>query len=208
MSNKNVQELVEEAKSPGTFNILDAITDRAYPKIDVSVYLNEQVAYDASLLNDKLKELQKKSLSDAVSKEIEKIEQQISELTEQLEKSRYVFTIQGISEGQRQDALDECHEEYPLEYIDGTGLSIGKRVEKESPERDAMFTAKLWAMQVVKIVSPDGAIQSGLSYEEVVQLKRALPLAAIGKINEALDKLRISTAMFMLSVDEDFLAKS
>lgn len=208
MSNKTAQQLVEEAKAPGTFSIIDAITDRAYPKIDVPVYLNEQIAYEASLLNDKLKDLQKKSLSDSVSAEIEKVEGELAKLTDQLEESRYVFTIQGISEGQRQDALDECHEEYPIEYIDGTGLSIGKRIEKENPERDAMFTAKLWAMQVLKIVAPDGAVQDGISYEEVVQLKRALPLAAIGKINEALDKLRISTAMFMLSVDEDFLAKS
>ena len=208
MSNKTAQQLVEEAKAPGTFSIIDAITDRAYPKIDVPVYLNEQIAYEASLLNDKLKDLQKKSLSDSVSAEIEKVEGELAKLTDQLEESRYIFTIQGISEGQRQDALDECHEEYPIEYIDGTGLSIGKRIEKENPERDAMFTAKLWAMQVLKIVAPDGAVQDGISYEEVVQLKRALPLAAIGKINEALDKLRISTAMFMLSVDEDFLAKS
>lgn len=208
MSNKTAQQLVEEAKAPGTFSIIDAITDRAYPKIDVPVYLNEQIAYEASLLNDKLKDLQKKSLSDSVSAEIEKVEGELAKLTDQLEESRYVFTIQGISEGQRQDALDECHEEYPIEYIDGTGLSIGKRIEKENPERDAMFTAKLWAMQVLKIVAPDGAVQDGISYQEVVQLKRALPLAAIGKINEALDKLRISTAMFMLSVDEDFLAKS
>lgn len=208
MSNKTAQELVEEAKAPGTFSILDAIADRAYPKIDVPVYLNEQIAYEASLLNDKLKDLQKKSLSDSVSAEIEKVEKELNELTEKLEESKYVFTIQGLSEGQRQDALDECHVDYPLEYIDGTGLSIGKRVEKESPERDSMFTAKLWSMQVVKIVAPNGAVQQGISYEDIVQLKRALPLAAIGKINEALDKLRISTAMFMLSVDEDFLAKS
>ena len=126
MSNKTAQQLVEEAKAPGTFSIIDAITDRAYPKIDVPVYLNEQIAYEASLLNDKLKDLQKKSLSDSVSAEIEKVEGELAKLTDQLEESRYIFTIQGISEGQRQDALDECHEEYPIEYIDGTGLSIGK----------------------------------------------------------------------------------
>jgi hypothetical protein len=208
MASKSVQEMVEEAKAPGVFSILDAISDRAYPKIDVPVYLDEQTAYDAALLNEKLKDLEKKALSDSVSKQIEKIEEKIGLLQEKLEQSKYVFTIQGISEGQRQDALDECHEEYPIEYIDGTGLSIGKRVEKECPERDSMFTSKLWAIQIEKIVAPNGDVQNSISFEEVVQLKRALPLAAIGKINEALDKLRISTAMFMLSVDEDFLAKS
>ena len=83
MSNKTAQQLVEEAKAPGTFSIIDAITDRAYPKIDVPVYLNEQIAYEASLLNDKLKELQKKVFSDSVAAEIEKVEAELNKLTEQ-----------------------------------------------------------------------------------------------------------------------------
>ena len=68
----NVEELVENARKPGTFNIMNAIKDRAYPKDEIVVFLDEDLAFRASELDDainkiseeigKKKDLNKKAL--------------------------------------------------------------------------------------------------------------------------------------------------
>ena len=60
----------------------------------------------------------------------------------------------------------------------------------------------------MKITAPDGSEQDGISVEDASELRRSLPIASASKITDAIEKMRVATAVFMLSVDEDFLAKS
>src|SRR6056297_1877507 len=57
---EEIIETVKKAKAPGTFKIMDALKDRAFPTEEVEVYLDEQSAYLASQIDEQLKELQKK----------------------------------------------------------------------------------------------------------------------------------------------------
>jgi hypothetical protein len=143
-------------------------------------------------------------------KELEKLYAERDVFVEEMNKSKYVFTMVGISEGRREDLLKEAMDEYPMEYRDENNVFTNERkqVEVENPERDRMFTNLLWRDYVMKITSPDGDIQEGLTISEIEELRRSLPIAAIGKINESLEKLRVASAMFMMNTDEDFLAKS
>jgi hypothetical protein len=210
MPEKSVEEIVEEAKKPGVFKIIDAIKERAYPQDDVVIYLDEQSAYLASQVQEKIDELSKKSFSDSVEKELEKLYSERDVFVEKMNNSKYVFTMVGISEGRRDDLLKEAMNEYPMEYSDETNVFTNerKKVEIENSERDRMFTNLLWRDYVMKITSPGGDIQEGLTITEIEELRRSLPIAATGKINEALEKLRVASAMFMMNTDEDFLAKS
>jgi hypothetical protein len=210
MPEKSVEEIVEEAKKPGVFKIIDAIKERAYPQDDVVIYLDEQSAYLASQVQEKIDELSKKSFSDSVEKELEKLYSERDVFVEKMNNSKYVFTMVGISEGRREDLLKEAMNEYPMEYSDETNVFTNerKKVEIENSERDRMFTNLLWRDYVMKITSPGGDIQEGLTITEIEELRRSLPIAATGKINEALEKLRVASAMFMMNTDEDFLAKS
>jgi hypothetical protein len=78
----------------------------------------------------------------------------------------------------------------------------------DDPDRNTLFTELLWQKHIVKITAPDGSVQDGVSLEDVSELRRSLPIAATGKLTEAIEKIRTATAVFMFSADEDFLAKS
>lgn len=199
-----VAELAEAAKQPGTFNLLEVIKDRAYPTEDVNIYLDEQTAYEAAVLKEKLEN------TDAKSKTYVQIEKELEALVSKMEESKYVFSITGISEGKREELYEESTKVFPVEYKEDKNPFTGEvtRNEVESKERDRLFTNMLWSAHIAKVTAPTGDVQNAMTTAEVTQLREALPLAAVGTINQAIDKIRAATAVFMFTVDEDFLAKS
>jgi hypothetical protein len=209
MSEKSIEEVVEEAKAPGTFNILDVLEERAYPREEVIVYLNEQLAYDAAQIQEKIDELSK-SKSLEVQDEIDKLISQRDKIVEELESQKYVFSIVGISEGLREDLMNESAEKFPIKYRENKNPLTNEvtREEIEDKDRDRLFTNSLWHNQIEKITASNGAVQEKITMKDVEALRSKLPIAGIGAITQSIEKLRISTAVFMMSVNEDFLAKS
>lgn len=218
MSDSNIEELVAESKKPGTFSIVNTLKDRAYPKDDVAIYIDERAAYLASEANEKIREIDNnidKIINDeGAVKELDKLREEViqkrDELLKNFENSKYIFTIRGISEGRREDIISQVNEKHPVKYFEDKNMITGEviRTERENPERDAYITNLLWKDHIEKIVSPGGEQESNLSLADVKELRRALPIAASTKINESIEKIRTATALFMFSVDEDFLAKS
>jgi len=200
-------KLVDVAKQPGTFSIVDVLKERAYPKEDVNIYLDEQAAYEASMMNEKIEELKK---SNADIKKIDALTESRDEVISKFEKSKYVFSITGISEGLRDDIQEQSLEKFPMQYEEDKNPFTGEVTKKEleDKERDRYFTNLIWHESITKIVDPSGSVQEKISLEDVESLRQFLPIACIGAITQSIEKLRMSTAMFMLSVDEDFLAKS
>ena len=204
MSENEIVELVEEAKKPGKFNIIDAVKDRAFPSQEVNVYLDEETAYLAAEANERLKQ------TAAATKEYDAIQVEIESLLAKLEESKYVFTIQGISESRRDQILKLASDKYPIEYREDKNPYTGeiKREEVEDENRNNLFTSMLWSEHIAKIVAPDGSIQENISAEDAKELRGALPLASSALVNRAIEKIRSASAIFMMTVDEDFLAKS
>jgi hypothetical protein len=204
MAEKTVDEIVEEAKKPGTFNIINVLKERSHPTDNVSVYLDEKTAYEAAMLKVKL------GNTDSKANEYAKIQSEIDALIEKLESEKYVFVITGISEGRREEIYNDAVKKFPVEYEESTNPFSGEKTkeEVENAERDRLFTSMLWKEHISKIVAPDGSEQTELSLQDIAALRATLPIAASGTINQAVEKLRAATAVFMLSVDEDFLAKS
>jgi hypothetical protein len=206
---EKIDEAVDAAKAPGTFSILNVLEERAYPREEVVVYLDEQTAYEASQLQEKIDELNKSKSLD-VQSEIDFLISERDKAIEKLEKQKYVFTIVGISEGLREDLMNEAAKDFPLEYEEHKNPITGEktREEIENKDRDRIFTNSLWHNQIEKIEASDGSIQDKVTVKDVEELRRKLPIAAIGSINQSIERLRISTAVFMMSVNEDFLARS
>lgn len=204
MSSDEIIELANEAKKPGTFSIMNAVKDRAFPSQEVNVYLDEQAAYLASEANEKLKRI------DPADKEYAAAEKELNELIEKLEDSKYVFTLKGIAESKRAQLLKLASDKYPIEYREDKNVYTGevKREEIPSDERDNLFTSLVWAEHITKIVAPTGEVQEHLSAEECNELRGVLPIASSALINQTIEKLRAASAVFMMTVDEDFLAKS
>jgi hypothetical protein len=217
MSEKSVQEVVEEAKSPSVFNIVDAIKDRGYPRDEVVIFLDEETAYKASLIQEKISILDlganKKDTAEQIASREEQRDKLIEErdnIAKKLSESKYTFILRGISEGQRDEIFENVGKKIPSQFnVERNPLTGEKeKTEIENPERDKLFTNMLWAAYIEKIVSPSGEEQIGVSVEDASQLRYSLPLAGVQKINECIEKLRIAAAAFMYEVDEDFLAKS
>ena len=204
MSEEEIIELAEEAKKPGTFNIMNVIKDRAFPSQQVNIYLDEETAYNASDANEKLKRI------DPADKEYAAAEKTLKALLAKLEESKYVFTIEGISESKREEISKLAAGKFPIEYREEKNVYTGetKREEIENEERNDLFTAMLWSAHIAKIVSPSGDVQQHLSAEECNELRGALPIASSALVNQAIEKIRAASAIFMMTVDEDFLAKS
>lgn len=206
---EEVTKIVEEAKAPGTFNILNVLKERAYPRDEAVAYLDEQAAYDASKLDERIKELTVSAdltNQDKIDELIAKREEAIA----RLEKSKYTFEIVGISEGMRADLNEEAIKKFPMEFEEDKNPFTGEvtKRELENKERDRLFTNLLWHASIGKITAPDGAVQESVSISDIEAFRDLLPLAAIGGITQSIEKLRVATAVFMMSVDEDFLAKS
>lgn len=202
-------KLVDAAKQPGTFNILSVLKERAYPKDEVNIFLDEQSAYAASQLQEKITELSK-SADLEVQDEIDALIEKRDSLIQLIEASKYVFTITGISEKARNEAYEKSVEKFPIQYEESKNAFSGEVIknEIESKERDRFFTDILWSLSIESIKAPDGNVQGNMSTSDVSALRDMLPIAAAGLVSQAIDKLRTSTALFMISVDEDFLAKS
>lgn len=206
---EQANNLAEEAKAPGVFSILNVLKERAYPKEQVNVYLDEQSAYDASLVQEKIDELLK-SADVGNQDAIDDLSAKRDALLGNLEKSKYTFFVTGLSEGLRSDIYDQASEKFPIEYDESKNPFTGEVVKSEidNKERDRYFTNLLWHSSIEKIVAPDGAVQESVTMEDIVKLRELLPLAGIGAVTQSIEKLRTATAIFMLTVDEDFLAKS
>lgn len=212
-----VEKIVENAKKPGVFNIVDAVKGRGYPTTEITVFLDEDVAYMAAEIESEIKRLGTEMDKVSETKELARMTKIYEEFVEKKDKivqemggTRYTFHLRGISEGERSDLYDKAVELYPLKFENDrnplTGESNKKEVESEP--RNKYFTDMLWSAYIVKIVAPDNSEQVGISLEDAKELRRSLPIASASKITESIEKMRAATAIFMLSVNEDFLAKS
>lgn len=154
-----VEKLVEEAKKPGTFSILNVLKERAYPRDEVIIYLDEQAAYDASELQEKINELESNP-NPTIIEELEILKTKQELLVNKIDNSKYVFSIVGISEGIREDILLESAKKFPIEYEDEKHPFTGEITKKEieNKDRDRLFTNLLWHSQIEKIIAPDGSV--------------------------------------------------
>lgn len=209
---EEIREAVDEAKKPGTFKIVDVLQNRGMPKMEVTVSVDEQAAYDAYVAKEKIEDLDSKysktKKPDDIIAEQEKWEEVRAEASERLRASSFTFHLEGINEGQRNDIFSRAKKKYPIEYDQDIDLTTGKmeKTEKESPERDALYTDLLWNLHIKKIVNADGDEQTDVSYSDIRTMRDNMPISATAKINESIEKLRVSTAVFMMEADEDFLA--
>jgi len=214
MSDVTPEQLANDAKQQGTFNIIDVLNNRGYPQDEIEIILDDNIVYKAAKIDENIKEINKKLDFDPSNDELIALREALivsrEEAVNEINKAKYVFTLCGISEGQRDELLNEVEKIVPVKYEETTNPLNGKvtREEIDDPQRNTIYTLKLWAAHIKKITSPDGDVQDGLTEHEADSLRKLLPIAATAKISESIERLRVATAMFVFGTDEDFLAKS
>lgn len=229
MSEATPQELAARATQKGTFSFADALKGRSHPTEEVSVWLDEATAYpllenDIALSEVKAqlrdyevrRELAGGSLIDVEAAEytalIEKrdeLDSQRKDIAEALAPSRFVFTVQGIDVGVKEDLLAQAVAEYPYEYDEYTNMITGQKVrdEKVSPQRNRLYTNLLWQAHIVKITDPDGNEDFLPALETIAATRRGIPAAGVDELSNAMDKVDMAVDWFRAIADESFLAK-
>jgi hypothetical protein len=208
-----ILESVKNAKARGTFRIVDVLANRGYPRQDVKIYMDEEAAYQAAVIKEQLEEIDTKLASGKANPELEKKRDELiveqESYIDKIKESAFTFHLVGISEGKREEIYNKAKKKYPVEYEKNQDILRGetKVTEKDSPERDALFTDYLWMEHIESISDGDGNTQSDFRYEDIRTMRTSLPLAAIAGVNQGIEKLRISTAVFLANTAEDFLAK-
>ena len=208
MSNTEPVELAEEAKKPGVFNILNVLKERGFPTDVVSIIIDDNTAYAAAKVKARIEELMASEV-DNINDEVKSLESKLEKLVEKLNSERYEIHITGISEGQREKLVEKALEKFPKEFKEDKNPFSGEvtRTEIESEEREQYFTNLLWLDSIQKIVAPDGSEQDTIDESFIEQFREMISLPSNSSITQAIEKLRIATAMFIISTDEDFLAK-
>ena len=213
---EEIREAVDEAKAPGSFNIVSVLQNRNYPKTEVNILIDDSLAYQASAIQERINELDKaigkNKMSAEQQSEREALIERKEEVYENIAKGLYIVEISGISEGVREGIFNEAKKRYPIQYESSNNISelLGgetKKVEKESVERDNLFTDLLWQKSIAKMTDPEGNIQTEFSYSAIKSMRDQFPLSATLRINEAIEKMRTASAVFMMETGEDFLAK-
>jgi len=182
--------------------------------LPLKVFLDEETAYALVRTDRQIDDLEENASSDVEEFALEAQAEQArlidyrAKLFEKLQESLYVFHIVGMPEGTRDKLIAESFEKFPQEMIEDKNI-MGDvtRTPKENLERDIYVTSLMWQKSIEKIVAPDGSVQQGVTHEDVAAMAESLPVSATTKITNSIDKLRLSTALFLIEVNEDFLAK-
>src|SRR6185312_1459698 len=92
MSDKTPEELAAEVRAPGKFSFIERLRGRNYAKDDVTIYLNEELAYELQALKITYENTPKLSLD-----KLEFLESEIARVKEALKPDAIKFYMHGIS---------------------------------------------------------------------------------------------------------------
>lgn len=197
MSNDNIEEQLQ----PDTFDFLDVLSERSFPKDVVSIYLNVEAAYEANRARKALESATNKAEEDEAKKLFKKFQAEVK-------KSEYKFHLTGVPLERIESLADIAKEKYPVETKSRkTGNGSIEQYELPNPLRDeyAGFLA-LW-VHVEAIEAPDGRMQVAPDAETIIAFIKNAPQSQVERFANAITGLQISSRAFEDAIDDDFLAK-
>lgn len=184
--NTDYQAAAEEASKQGTFNLVDRLVGRNMPTEDVVIYLDEKTGFEILRLD--------KQHADTTDKgELKKLEAKREHLVKTLEKSKYTFTLQGLTTENYDKIIDQIREAYPSEYEDSVNPLTGQKLRLEVPNelRDELYHNLLLAACLVKVADPDGNLDEDISVEKASIIRRITPIDGVRRITKTIDDLRM-----------------
>jgi hypothetical protein len=195
----DAQTIAEAASQPGSFNIVERLLGRGMPTEDVTIYLDEKLAWD-------LLRLEAKHNSARKDKEAVEIEKKIERVKKELAKSAYVFTITGITNEAYDALVDQVLEQHPYEYEESINPLTGEKVRTivQNDERDKLFNTVFMAASIDKITDPDGNVDDQVTPATAAQIKNLAPLDGIRRITEMMTEMRMAVKWMDEIENEDF----
>jgi len=197
MSNENIEELLQEE----TFDFLDVLTERSYPKDEVSLFLDEASAY-------KLRAVKAAYENSQDDKEREKLKKLMNQYRSDVKKSEYIFKLTGVSFDKIENLVEMAKKKYPVEHkTRKTGSGGLEQYEVPSNQRaEYIGYLTLW-VHVEAVVSPEGKIHTAPEEETIIKFLKIAPPSQVNRFTEAITSLQVSSREFEDAIDDDFLAK-
>lgn len=198
MSDDNFEEVLQ----PETFNFLDVLSERSFPKDVVSVYLDENAAYKA-------RDARRKLLEAGTKAEVTELNKLIKKYNDEVKKSEYKIHITGTSMERVESLVELAKEKFPAETkTRKTASGAIEQYELENPERQEYLTYLAIWVHVEAIEAPDGRKQVAPDIETITAFIKKAPPSQVEKFANAIKNLEVSSELFEDAIDDDFLAKS
>jgi hypothetical protein len=214
MSDATVESIVAEAQSKRKFKFTDILRDRVAARDTVVIYPSASDTYpimamvaEIGIVDVKIEDAEGKAKL-ALIAERNVLSDKIRKHYASIDHNKVTLTIQGVTSGFREDALDEAILAHPYEYEDGYSELTGEKakIQKDNPLANKLFSNLMWKGHIVKAEGFDWE-QDGFSLEEVATMRRELPEAATSSIVETMTKVDMAVDWFKIGADEGFLAK-
>lgn len=186
-----------------TFDLADMLSGNHYPEREVTVYVNEAAFYEAGRLSNRIREVKETGGdSEETLAEIDRLEARLSEIKDEVEKSRFVFTLRGVPRSALVTAVEKIEEEFPSTYT-----ALGQR--RPNAKADNQMAIAQWALYIQSIESPSGAKVGPLTPEEAEALRSGLPAVVADDVEAAISELHTSVrdGYESLRTGTDFLSK-
>lgn len=189
-----------DALNPATFDIADMFAGTAYPETVVPFYTDQKIAYEFhKLAQEAVKALQNEDQDAAKD-----IAQRQEDLVKAAEEKRFEIHLRGQSRDNRTAVLDSVRAEFPAEVDPLFGR------EKPNEAADRVYTNRMWALFIEKIVSPDGRIMVAPTEEQVKALRGRSADSELAKVEKAIQELSegAKSGFESLAQEHDFLSSA
>lgn len=169
---------VEDALSPKTFDIVEAVQGKAYPTEDVTVFFDEVAIRDLRKANKELTEIARRGESD------EELEDKVHALADKVQESANTFTFRGVS----QKVIDEATEKHGDSGHD--------------------FNIFIMQQSLVKVTNTAGAVDDReFTFEDMKTIYYGLPQGEYERLQETIMGLSFAATIFDEAVDAGFLQR-
>lgn len=185
-----------ENLDPLTFDLGEALAGRTYPTSEVTVYLDEEKAYEIYALNQKIRVLE------AAGEDTEVYHKQIEDLRKFVVGSAITVHLRGLDPEEDRLLKESALKEFPIKKD-----ALGREVPV--PERDDFFLNSYWKAAITKIVLPNGSSTEDVQTEHVRMLRNKLPVYGVTEIDKAMRELASGAAEGFKTIiaDTDFLSR-
>ena len=155
----------------------EVLAERKQPEESVTFYLNEELQYAKSVLQERILE----STPDT----IDGIESELDEVNAALEQCKYTIVLRGLPQRMREDINSKALSQFPVK-----ANFMGYDDSANAKQRAELENLMLLQKSIVKLVKVStGAEKTQWTDEEVEKFNNTLSLGALKKIDESIKSL-------------------
>ena len=202
-------EIVTESNeffTPEGFDIFDILTERAYPKDTVTVYLDEEAAYQLRALGREADSIEGEPDQDVVDSFAERL----ATFRARIERSARTFHLTGVDADKMKDVMTaaEAHfEDRKVNRKRADGSIIRELPQSAQTDFMRYASALTLSIHVEKITDPDGHEVVAPGPDILMNFLDKAPVYAVRELNQAIERLTVDARDFERGLDDGFFPK-